>query len=358
MYMLALLSVVPYAVVFSPLALATLGVFWGGWWTWAAVVLVFGVVPSLDVLLGEDRVNKNPREPHPRLAAWGYRAITHLIAPAIMALVLFAAWQVSQRAFEWWELAGLVLSVGVCSGGVGITVAHELIHKTNWLERSLGQLLLLHALYMHFTIEHLIGHHGRVATKDDPASARLGESVYRFYPRTVIGSFLSAWHLEQQRLTRLGLSSLHWRNQMLWFVVLPIVYAAGLASVWGETALLFYVLQGVVAFSLLEVTNYLEHYGLEREELGPGRYEKVGVAHSWSSANRLTNYFLVRLQRHADHHMNAMRRYEALQHYPEGPQLPTGYAGMILLALIPPLWFKVMNPRVQAVRHQAASNTH
>lgn len=340
----------PYGLVFVPIALGAAGLALGGPWTWSTVAFVFGLIPLLDLVLGRNERNPEPPAHGARLAYVGFRIVSWLVVPALIALTLAGAWTVTHRALAPWELAGIVASIGVAAGGLGITVAHELIHKAGAFERALGQALLLNACYMHFYIEHLVGHHGRVATPDDPASARLGESFYAFYPRTVVGSFRSAWAIEASRLARAGQPAWGPRNRMLWYVALPLAVAAALGLAWGPLAGLFFLGQGFVAFSLLELVNYLEHYGLERTPLASGRYGRVTEHHSWSCANRLTNWFLFQLQRHADHHMNAMRRYEALRHLPASPELPTGYAGMIWLALVPPLWRRVMDPRVAAVR--------
>jgi alkane 1-monooxygenase len=337
---------VPFLIIFVPAALAVLGLYLGGAWTFLTPAFVFGLVPMLDLVLGRNQRNPDPERP-PSLML--HRLVAHLAAPVLVALVVWAAWVVTHRVLSPLEWVGLVLSVGICTGGIGITVAHELIHKASKLDRRLGQLLLLNVGYMHFYIEHLIGHHGRVATPEDPASARFGESFYRFYPRTVFGSWLSAWGIERERLQRLGLPRLHWRNQMLWFMALPLAYG-GLLSLFGWQAFPFFLVQCVVGFSLLELVNYLEHYGLERAALESGRYERVTIHHSWSSSQRLTNWFLVNLQRHSDHHVNAAKPYPMLLHIDDAPQLPTGYAGMVLLALVPPLFRRVMDPRVEAVR--------
>lgn len=350
-----MLRALPFALVFVPVALALLGLAWGGAWTWGTVAFVFGLVPLADLVLGRDEVNPEPASYEAPPAHWAFRLMSWAVVPALLGLTIAVAWGVGSKPFAAWELAGLVISCGVAAGGIGITVAHELIHKTGAWERGLGQALLLNACYMHFYIEHLIGHHARVSTPEDPASARLGESFYAFYPRTVVGSFKSAWGIEVQRLERQGLGPWTGRNRMLWYVLAPLGVAVALGLACGPLAGAFFLAQGVVAFSLLEVVNYLEHYGLERAALPNGRFERVGEQHSWSCANRLTNWFLFQLQRHADHHMHAARRYEALRHMPGAPELPTGYAGMIWLALVPPLWRKVMDPRVAAVRASAAT---
>ncbi|MDZ7344081.1 MAG: alkane 1-monooxygenase, partial [candidate division KSB1 bacterium] len=172
--------------------------------------------------------------------------------------------------------------------------------------------------------------------------------------RTVFGSFRSAWQIETKRLQRAGYGKWSWRNQMLWFIALPVFFAGALALAFGWKAISYFFAQSLVAFSLLEVVNYLEHYGLERREVAPGRYERVNLWHAWNADHRLTNYFLFKLQRHADHHVHPVRRYQILRSFAESPQLPTGYAGTILLALVPPLWRKVMDPRVDAMRETLA----
>lgn len=333
----------PYLIILVPAALAVLGAMLGSTWNLLVPAFVFGLVPLLDLVLGHNPVNPSLVSAR-SLAA--HRLVALAAMPVLVGLVVFGAWQVTHVAMGWGALAALVLSTGICTGGIGITVAHELIHKSDRLDRLAGQLLLLNVAYMHFYIEHLVGHHGKVATPDDPASARLGESFYRFLPRTVLGSWRDAWAIERERLARLGLPVRSARNRMLWYAVLPVGYAVALGLAFGPAAMPFFAAQAVVGFSLLELVNYLEHYGLARQALPSGRYERVTVMHSWSSDMRLTNWFLLNLQRHADHHVNAARPYPALLHVDEAPQLPTGYAGMVLLALVPPLFRQVMDPLV------------
>jgi alkane 1-monooxygenase len=200
--------------------------------------------------------------------------------------------------------------------------------------------------YGHFFIEHNRGHHVKVATPEDPASARLGESFYAFLPRTVSGSLRSAWELEATRLGRLGSGPWTPRNDILTAWAMTIVLYAALVAVFGIAILPFLVIQAVIGFSLLEVVNYLEHYGLLRQHREDGRYERTRPEHSWNSNSAASNVLLYHLQRHSDHHANPVRRYQALRHVEEAPQLPTGYAGMIVLALVPPVWRRTMDHRV------------
>ena len=231
-------------------------------------------------------------------------------------------------------------------GGIAINTAHELGHKRAELERWLSRVALAQTGYGHFFIEHNRGHHVRVATPEDPASSRLGESFWAFLPRTVAGSLRSAWGIECARLDRLGKS--HWtlRNDILSAWAMTVGLFAVLAIAFGPVVLPYLLIQAVLGFSLLEVVNYLEHYGLLRQKKEDGRYERCLPEHSWNSNNVASNVLLYHLQRHSDHHANPTRRYQALRHVDEAPQLPTGYAGMIVLAWFPPLWRRVMDPRL------------
>jgi alkane 1-monooxygenase len=222
------------------------------------------------------------------------------------------------------------------------------VHRRHRFERALGEILLASVSYTHFAIEHVHGHHRHVGTPHDPATARLGESFYRFLPRTVLGGVASAWRLEAERLARRGRGVLSPSNRMLRYgltqvLLYPLVWAAA-----GGTGVAVFAGQAFVAVSLLEVINYIEHYGLMRKEIAPGEYERIAPQHSWDSAYRLTNWMLINLARHADHHCLASKRYQSLELPSQAPQLPAGYGAMLLLALTPPLWFRVMNPRALA----------
>lgn len=325
---------------------------WGGWWTWTTPLWVFGIVPVLDVLAGEDRNNPTEAQMEALGKRRGYRWVTYLYVPIQFALVIWGAWVMSRPETTWVEILGLTWSIGICTGAMGITFAHELCHKPTRIEPILGDALLMTVCYMHFHIEHNKGHHVNVATPKDPASSRFGESFWRFYPRTVIGSWRSAWAIETARLRKKGRAAWHPSNHMIWYTVLPLAFAGLLTALFGWAALPFFFVQALLAFSLLEVVNYLEHYGMERKEIAPGKFEKVAPVHSWNSNHKITNAFLIMLQRHSDHHTYPLRRYQMLRHFDESPQLPTGYAGMIWLAVIPPLWFRIMDPKVRAYKGQ------
>ncbi len=311
-------------------------------------ILVFGIIPVLDFLAGLDRTNP----PDDMIEALEndryYRWITYLYLPIQYASLVWAAWMWAYAGLGLVGNLGLALTVGTVAG-IGINTAHELGHKKEKHERWLAKIALAQSFYGHFYIEHNRGHHVRVATPEDPASSRVGESVYAFLPRTVVGSLKSAWRLEQPRFKRRQQS--HWtiRNDVLNAWLMSVVLWGALLAVFGLGILPYLVIQAFLGIMLLEVVNYLEHYGMRRQRTGPdgtGRYERVRPSHSWNSNNVATNVLLYHLQRHSDHHANPTHRYQTLRDFEESPVLPTGYAGMIVLALFPPLWRKVMDPRV------------
>ena len=308
-------------------------------------LLVFVAFPLLDIAIGMDA-----RNPPDSVIKWleqdrYYRWCTYVFIPIQYAGLVFACWLWSHGGLSTFDSIGLALTMGVV-GGIAINTAHELGHKRASLERWLSRVALAQSGYGHFFIEHNRGHHVRVATPEDPASSRLGESFWAFLPRTVIGSLRSSWELECARLDRMGKS--HWtlRNDILGAWAMTVVLFAALTAVFGLVVLPYLLIQAVIGFSLLEVVNYLEHYGLLRQRREDGRYERTRPEHSWNSNNVASNVLLYHLQRHSDHHANPTRRYQALRHVDEAPQLPTGYAGMIVLAWFPPLWRRVMDPRL------------
>ena len=308
-------------------------------------LLVFVAFPLLDIAIGMDATN-----PPDSVLKWleqdrYYRWCTYVFIPIQYAGLVFACWLWSSGDLSTFDSVGLALTMGVVAG-VAINTAHELGHKRAGLERWLSRVALAQSGYGHFFIEHNRGHHVRVATPEDPASSRLGESFWSFLPRTVLGSLRSSWELERVRLDRMGRS--HWtlRNDILGAWAMTVVLYAALAVVFGPVVLPYLLVQAVLGFSLLEVVNYLEHYGLLRRKREDGRYERCLPEHSWNSNNVASNVLLYHLQRHSDHHANPTRRYQALRHVEEAPQLPTGYAGMIVLAWVPPLWRRVMDPRL------------
>ncbi|MFP8961422.1 alkane 1-monooxygenase [Streptomyces nanhaiensis] len=316
--------------------------FW--WW---GPFFAFVIVPLVDRLTGADGANP-PEEAVPRLEAdHYYRWCTYLYLPIQFGALVWACGQWASGRLSVADGLGLAATTGVVAG-VAINTAHELGHKRELLERRLSRIALAQTWYGHFYVEHNHGHHVRVATPEDPASSRVGESFWRFLPRTVLGSLRSAWHLERRRLSRRKRPVLGPHNDVLTAWALSAVLFAALTAVFGWRVLPYLALQAVLGFCLLETVNYLEHYGLLRQRRPDGRYERVAPRHSWNSNNTVSNLLLFQLQRHSDHHANPLRRYQTLRHFDEAPQLPSGYATMIVLAWFPPLWRKVMDHRLLA----------
>jgi len=317
------------------------GLFW--WW---GPFFVLVLMPLLDQRVGLDRSNP-PEELVAQLEADRYyRWATYLFLPLQYAAVAWACWELAYGGLHVVDKVGLAATLG-CLNGIAINTAHELGHKKDAVERWLSKVALAPTGYGHFYVEHNRGHHVRVATPEDPASSRLGETFWAFWPRTVVGSLRSAWELESRMWQKAGRSRWNVKNDVLNAWAMSVVLLGGLLVAFGAGIAPYLAIQAVVGFSLLEIVNYLEHYGLLRQKVGD-RYERTQPRHSWNSNNTASNVLLYHLQRHSDHHANPMRRYQSLRHMAEAPQLPTGYAGMILIALFPPLWRRVMDPRVLA----------
>jgi alkane 1-monooxygenase len=327
---------------------------WGGIYLLAApLAITFIAVPGADLLMGIDARNPGQAKPG-SLATSAFRLATWFAVPVQAAIMWWGAGTASRPATSPLEQVGLALAVGMTGGSIGITVAHELIHRSSRFERLLGELLLIMVCYHHWATEHVAGHHQRVATREDPATARLGESLPAFMVRSIVYSFVSAWRIETARNARRGIKS-PLRNAVLAGMLASCTLAAALGAWYGPRAIVFFLVQSAVAIAFLETINYIEHYGLERRKIGPSSYERVSPVHSWNSSYKLTNLLLFNLQRHSDHHMWPGRPYYMLRHHPQSPQLPLGYAGMALLAMCPPLFRRVMNPRVEAHRRQLAN---
>jgi len=314
---------------------------------WMPMFFFYVFLPLMDWIIGVD--NSNPPEDAVSDLAKDryYRWAVYLALPLQYVTFFYGVWVVATQDLAWYSWMGLMLGIGMI-GGIGINTAHELAHKTNSVERWLAKIALAQTGYGQFFVEHTRGHHVRVATPEDSVTSRFGESFWEFYPRAVIGSHVSAWRLERERLNRHGKSVWHWSNHNLQAWSLSVVLFASLTAIFGLKVLPFILLQAFYGSSLLEVVNYLEHYGLCRQRGDNGHYERCQPKHSWNSNHIVTNLMLYQLQRHSDHHANPTRPYQALRHFDESPQLPSGYASMVLLAYMTPIWFAVMNPRVVA----------
>jgi len=316
--------------------------------SWGVPVVVFGIIPVLDMLLGKDSLNPDEETDVPRMVGERfYKAITLGWVAGFAALLVWSMLELASGTFSLVGSIGWIVSIGIV-GGLGINVAHELIHKDEKLETRAGGFLLSLVCYAGFKVEHLRGHHVHVSTPEDASSSRYNQSLYNFLPQAYMRNFLNAWKLEAERLQRKGHKALSWRTELIWWYSISALALAGFTIAFGWLGAVFFLGQSFIAFTLLEIVNYLEHYGLHRRKLENGRYERTGPEHSWNSNYFLTNVFLFHLQRHSDHHAWAKRRYQILRHHDVAPQLPAGYSAMIVLAMVPPLWRRVMNPRVEA----------
>lgn len=316
---------------------------------WYPVLWIFGLVPLLDYAIGRDTANPDEASETPMMQGQVYyRLLTLLAVPIQAVLLVWACWVFVHGELGPWGRLGWLLSMGVVSGVNAINIAHELIHRHGRLEPWAGGILLALVTYAGFKVEHVRGHHVTVSTPADASSARYGQSLYGFLPHAWKWNFLNAWRLEAERLRRRGLPALHWQNELVWWYGLSLGIAAAMTWFFGWLGLLFFAGQSFVAFTELEIINYVEHYGLHRRRRADGGYERTTHQHSWNSSYMVTNLFLFQLQRHSDHHAHPARRYQVLRHFDDSPQLPGGYAAMVLLALVPPLWRRVMDPRVAA----------
>ncbi|MAG65843.1 alkane 1-monooxygenase [Pseudomonas sp.] len=320
-------------------------------WLWLSTIFGYVVIPMLDGVLGEDLSNP-PEEAVPALEADPYyRYVTYALVPILWVSFIVNIAFLGLYELPWYGTLAVILATGG-SLGFGLNLGHEMGHKKTGLERWLAKITLALGCYGHFFVEHNRGHHRDVATPEDPASARMGESIYRFVFREMPGAFFRAWDLEAQRLERCGKSVWSLDNEVLQpALISAVLYALLIAWLGIEILPVMLLIAFWGAFQLTQA-NYIEHYGLLRRKEPSGRYERCQPHHSWNSNHLFSNWALFHLQRHSDHHAHPTRRYQSLRDFPDLPRLPNGYFGMYLLAYFPPLWQRVMDPRLlEAVGH-------
>ena len=314
-------------------------------WLWISTLFGYVVIPMLDGLLGED-LSSPPEEAVPALEADPYyRYVTYALVPILWVSFLVNIIFLGTHELPWHGILAVILATGG-SLGFGLNLGHEMGHKKSTLERWLAKITLALGCYGHFFVEHNRGHHRDVATPEDPASSRMGESVYRFVFREMPGAFFRAWDLEAQRLDRCGKSVWSLENEILQPALISALLYGGLIAWLGIGILPIMLLIAFWGAFQLTQANYIEHYGLLRIKQPSGRYERCQPHHSWNSNHLFSNWTLFHLQRHSDHHAHPTRRYQSLRDFEDLPRLPSGYPGMYLLAYFPPLWFKVMDKRL------------
>lgn len=310
-----------------------LGVHFGGAWAPGSIYVAFVILPIMELILPASAGNHPEEEESSRTQRRFFDWLLYLNLPVLYGIIGYFLYVATTRDLSGWETAGMICNVGLLIGSIGINVGHELGHRTRVSEQRIAQALLLPGIYMHFFIEHNRGHHRHVATPLDPATSRRDQSVYAFWLRSVTLSYLDAWKLDKPLMIKFQLIQLAYLGLVVW--------AFGLAGLWLALG------AAVFGFLMLETVNYIEHYGLLRRQNEQGRYEPVLPIHSWNSDHELGRIVLYELTRHSDHHFKSTRKYQVLRRFEESPQLPTGYPACMLMSLVPPLWFSVMNPRVE-----------
>ncbi|MEM1386066.1 MAG: alkane 1-monooxygenase [Pseudomonadota bacterium] len=341
----------PFWLSFALVPLVGVAAWFGGWALILPPLGTWWLFIVLDALAGENDENADPKTAESDL--FWYKLITLFWFPLQFVAIFGTLWFIaSTDHLARWEAIVLFFNVGILSGTIGITYAHELIHQRSQLERWCGDLLLALVLYSHFRSEHLLVHHVFVGTPRDPVTARYNEGFYRFFSRVLPSCFRSAWRAESAVLATRRRAVWHRANPFWRFAALQGAALILALVIGGWTGLGLFLVQAITAIWQLELINYIEHYGLTRKHLGGGRYESVLPRHSWNATAKASNWLLINLQRHSDHHFKPNRRFPLLQTYDpdEAPHLPFGYPVMAIAALVPPVWRRLMNPRVRAWR--------
>ena len=321
-----------------------------GWETFLPVIYAFGFIPLVEMLITSSNRNMTQAEETIAQNDPVYDWFLYLIIPLQYLALYWFLTGITDTGLLWWEKLGRIWSMALSCGAFGINVGHELGHRAKTYEQWMAKALLLTSLYTHFFIEHNKGHHKHVCTPSDPSSAPKGMNLYRFWIRSVWGTWRDAWKIADLELKKKGLPVWHYKNEMLQLQVLQILFLTAIGMLFGWKACGYFMLAAMGGFLLLETVNYIEHYGLSRRELSAGKYERAMPQHSWNSNHVLGRLMLFELSRHSDHHYLASRKYQVLRHHDEAPQLPTGYPGSMILAAFPPLWFAIMDKKIEASR--------
>lgn len=335
-----------YLAAYSIPIVAFLGIFFRGYMVWATCIFAFGLIPILELVFSVNTDNLDSENAKSLLKKKLFDWLLYLNLPLVFGIIGFAVYTFKSFDLLVYEKIGLILTTGIVLGVNGINVAHELGHRQTTNERFLGKALLLPSFYMHFYIEHNFGHHLNAATPEDPATAKYNQSVYSFWLSSTVRQYFNAWKIQMSLLKNNKQRFLSINNDMLWYSVLELSYLLTIGWFLGLEAMIFVLFSGIVGFLLLETVNYIEHYGLLRLKTKSGRYERVKEIHSWNSNHIIGRIVLYELTRHSDHHYKSSKKYQVLDCHDESPQMPYGYPTSMLLAMIPPVWFKIMNKRV------------
>ena len=335
-----------YLLAYCVPLIAFLGIYFDGFWSYAGVVFAFGILPVLELIFPKDEKNYTETEIENKLKNRFFDVLLYFNVFIVYGILFFVLHKVSTVEISILEIIGTILSLGIVLGSNGINVAHELGHREKVVERILGKLLLIPSHYTHFFIEHNHGHHLHVSTPDDPSTARYNQSLYTFWIQTVFGTYTKAWQIQKKLNQIENRSFFSLKNDMFWFTIIQISYLISIYYFFGKIGLLVALFAGIVGFLLLETINYIEHYGLKRNLLPSGRYERVSEKHSWNSNHILGRIMLYELTRHSDHHYKSQKKYQILEYHDVSPQMPFGYPTSMVLSFFPPIWFAVMNKRI------------
>ena len=325
-----------------------------GWEIWMPLIWAWVLIPLTELLIRPMPANLSAAEEELVKNDKIYDIFLYLVVILQYSLLVKFCIAMKEDAaiMTWRDVAGRIWVMGLLCGTFGINVGHELGHRVNKFEQTLAKALLLTSLYMHFFTEHNKGHHKRVATPEDPSSARYGEPVYLFYFRTIIFSYISAWHIANDETRKKGKPVFSLYNEMIQFTLIQLAFLSVIFICFGWLVMLYFLAAAGIGILLLETVNYIEHYGLQRKATGDGKYERTMPEHSWNSDHIIGRLMLFELSRHSDHHYLASRKYQVLRHHDNSPQMPTGYPGMMILSLFPPAWFYVMNRRIKKLQHK------
>ena len=314
--------------------------------TYTTVMYAFIILPILDIISGSRSENLSKDQVNDKKSKWIFDVMLYLNLPIVFGLLFLVCTKIETQEYDVYEFIGLGLSTGILLATNAINVAHELGHRTPYFERFMGKCLYIPCLYMHFYIEHNFGHHKNVATPLDPATSKLNQTVYHFWIVSVFQQYRNAWNIQIKLLQQQNRSFFSIKNDMFWYSLIQPAYLFTIYFFLGDFALAVAIIVGMISFLFLETINYIEHYGLQRKKLPSGRYERVQPHHSWNSNHYIGRIVLYELTRHSDHHFKASKKYQVLENITDSPQLPFGYPSSILLAFVPPIWFRLMNPRV------------
>ena len=336
-----------YLLAYSVPIIGIIGIYFGGIWCYGALLFAFVFIPTLELILPINQDNYNETEVDERKKSKFFDFLLYLNVPIVFGALLFSLFKITNENLSQFEIIGMTLSLGIILGANGINVAHELGHRNTLFEKILAKMLLIPSHYTHFFIEHNHGHHLHVSTPNDPSTAKFNQNLYTFWWQTVSGTYLKAWEI-QLNLNKIENRKIYAiKSDMFWFTLIQILYLTLLFSFFGLNGFLFALFSGIIGFLLLETINYIEHYGLMRNLLPSGRYERVTEKHSWNSNHVLGRIILYELTRHSDHHFKSQKKYQILEYHDFSPQMPFGYPTSMVISFFPPLWFLVMNKRIE-----------